>query len=156
MSADTFDPKASLTRATFVTVLFRFAEQPETGKNPFTDVAAGIWYEKAVAWASSIGVVNGVGNGLFAPNKDITREQMATMIYRFLKISGYDVSAGENVDLSAFTDAGKISDYALEGMRWAVGCGLFRGRTETELAPDGIANRAEIATVFRRLEALLK
>ncbi len=69
---------------------------------------------------------------------------------------GYGGSAGDDVDLSVFTDAGSISDYAVDAMRWAVGCGLFRGRTETELAPGGIATRAEIATVFRRLEGLLK
>ena len=77
---------------------------------------------------------------------------MATMLYRYMKYRGYDVSAGEGVDLSVFADADRISSYALEAMRWAVGCGLFRGRTETELAPGGIATRAEIATVFRRLE----
>ena len=119
-------------------------------------VAKGIWYEEPVAWASGAGVVKGVGESKFAPNQSITREQMATMLYRYMQYLGLDVSAGEGVDLSVFADADKISAYAVDAMRWAVGCGLFKGRTETELAPGGVATRAEIATVFRRLEGLLK
>ena len=151
-----FDPQASLTRGTFVTVLYRFALWPETHGNTFRDVPAGIWYEEPVAWASECGIVNGIGDGLFGPNNPISREQMATMVYRYMKYCGYDVSAGDNVDLSVFADADTISDYARDAMRWAVGSGLFKGRTATELAPGGFATRAEIATVFRRLENLLK
>ena len=152
VDADLFDPKASLTRATFVTVLYRFELQPEAGTNPFGDVARGSWYEEPVAWASGAGIVKGVGDNTFAPNQPITREQMATMLYRYMQYRGLDVSAWNQTDLSGFEDADKISAYAAEAMRWAVGCGLFRGRTDTELAPGGIATRAEIATVFRRLE----
>ena len=151
-----FDPQASLTRGTFVTVLYRFALWPETHGNTFRDVPAGIWYEEPVAWASECGIVNGIGDGLFGPNNSITREQMATMVYRFMKYCGYDLSAEAGVDLSGFADADRISDYAKDAMRWAVGSGLFKGRTATELAPGGFATRAEIATVFRRLEGLLK
>ena len=153
---DAFDPRMPLTRATFVTVLYRFDLMPESVGESFTDVPEGTWYTEPVAWASEAKIVNGVGNDEFAPNQSITREQMATMLYRYMNYCGYDVSAKDDADLSAFEDAGSISAYAEEAMRWAVGCGLFRGRSDTELAPRGTATRAEVATVFRRLETLVK
>ena len=89
-----------MTRAMLVTVLWRYAGRPEAGKNPFTDVPAGQWYTEAVTWAAENGVVSGVGNGRFAPNGNITREQMASILFRYAKLTGLDTSKrGESCGL---------------------------------------------------------
>ena len=145
----TFAPGASMTRAMLVTVLYRLEGQPAVyGGSAFADVAAGQWYTDAVIWATRNGIVNGLGNGKFGTNDNVTREQMAAILYRYAQNCGYDTTARAN--LNGYTDAAKISAYAQEAMSWANAMGLINGRTATALAPTGTATRAEVAAIFHR------
>ena len=144
-----FSPDADMTRAMFVTVLYRQEGKPTvTADNPFTDVEDGEWYTNAVIWASENDIVDGYGNGLFGTNDKVTREQMAKMLYSYAEYKSYDVTAA--ADLAAFTDAEDISDWAETAMTWANAMGYITGRTETTLVPLGNATRAEVATIFMR------
>jgi len=151
-----FSPETNVTRAMLVTMLYRYAGEPEvTAANPFTDVAGGQWYTKAIIWASENGIVGGYGGGLFGPDDSITREQFAALLYRFAQQKGIAVSA--TTDLSAFSDADKVSDWAQTAVEWAVAKGLIQGRGENTFAPDGTATRAEAATLLMRfIEQILK
>ena len=115
-----FEPDGQLTRAQLVTVLYRAAGEPDTGKqvNPFTDVADDAWYTKAVIWAANNGIVNGVAKNTFAPDDSITREQIAVILYRYAHEENT-----EDGKLTSFPDAKDISGYALEAMNWAVARG---------------------------------
>jgi hypothetical protein len=146
---DTFDPALELTRAMLVTILYRY-ENPKTAgaASKFADVPAGQWYSDAIAWANVNGIVTGYSATEFGPNDNITREQLATILYRYAQKKGVDVSKA--ADLSAFSDANEISNYALAAIKWANAAGLVNGRTATELAPRGTATRAEAATVLSR------
>lgn len=149
LDTNVFGPNETTTRAMLVTMLYRAAGEPAVrGTNTFRDVAANTWYTDAIIWANANGIVTGVDDGLFSPNGAITREQLATILYRFAKYVGDDVSASAN--LTGFVDAGSISDYAQTAMSWAVATGLFEGRDNGKLEPTGTATRAEIATVFMR------
>ena len=149
LDENTFSPNTSMTRAMLVTVLYRLAEQPAvTGGSAFADVEAGQWYTDAVIWATRNGIVNGLGNGKFGTNDNVTREQMAAILYRYAQNCGYDTTARAN--LNGYTDAAKISAYAQEAMSWANAMGLLNGRTATTLAPNGTATRAEVAAIFHR------
>ena len=144
-----FAPNSETTRAQLVTILYRLAGQPAvSGDLPFTDVEAGTWYTDAVAWAAANGIVNGVSETEFAPGKDITREQLATILFRYAEAKGYDVSA--RADLSAYTDADQIQSYAAESVAWAVAEGLIQGFEDNTLRPAGNATRAQIATILMR------
>jgi hypothetical protein len=148
-SATTFAPELEMTRAMLATVLYRLEGEPAvTSANPYTDVKSGEWYTDAIIWASENGIVNGYGDGIFGTDDNITREQIVTILYRYAKFKGYDVSA--TTDLAKYDDAGKVSDYALDAVKWANKIGLLNGRTDTELAPQGNATRAEVATLLMR------
>ena len=149
-SNTTFSPNDSMTRAMLATVLYRMADEPAgVGENaPFTDVVMDSWYTDAVAWANENGIVSGYGNGLFGGNDSITREQLVVMLYRYAKFMKHDTAAAG--DLSAFTDAGDASDWAVEALRWAYAEGLITGRTATTIVPQGTATRAEVATLLMR------
>lgn len=146
-----FEPDGQLTRAQLVTVLYRAAGEPDTGKqvNPFTDVADDTWYTRAVIWAANNGIVNGVGKNVFAPDASITREQIATMLYRYA-----GAEAAKEDKLSAFPDAAKTSDWAKEALNWAVAGGLINGVADANgtanLEPQATATRAQIATILMR------
>lgn len=146
-----FEPDGQLTRAQLVTVLYRAAGEPDTGKqvNPFTDVADDAWYTKAVIWAANNGIVNGVAKNTFAPDDSITREQIATMLYRY---AGAEAATEDK--LSAFPDAAKTSDWAKEALNWAVASGLINGVADANgtasLEPQSTATRAQIATILMR------
>lgn len=146
-----FEPDGQLTRAQLVTVLYRAAGEPDTGKqvNPFTDVADDAWYTKAVIWAANNGIVNGVAKNTFAPDDSITREQIATMLYRYA-----GAEAAKEDKLSAFPDAAKVSDWAKEALNWAVASGLINGVADANgtasLEPQATATRAQIATILMR------
>ena len=143
-----FAPNSETTRAQLVTILYRLAGEPEPGGDSgFSDVAAGIWYTDAVAWAAENGIVNGVSDTEFAPGDDITREQLVTVLYRYAESKGYDVSA--SADLSGYPDAGQVQDYAQPAMAWAVAEGIVEGVDGT-LNPTGDATRAQIATILMR------
>ena len=144
-----FAPNSETTRAQLVTILYRLEGEPEvSGTSGFTDVEAGTWYTDAVAWAAANGIVNGVSETEFAPGKDITREQLATILFRYAEAKGYDVSA--RADLSAYTDADQIQSYAAESVAWAVAEGLIQGFEDNTLRPAGNATRAQIATILMR------
>ena len=145
-----FAPNATTSRAMIVTILYRLENEPAvSGKSPFTDVAAGQWYTNAVAWAAANGIVTGTTDTTFAPNGNITREQMAAILYRYASYKGLDVS--RQADLSGYADANAISAYAKQAMAWANGQGLITGVTATTLRPDGNAVRAQAATILMRL-----
>ena len=147
-----FAPNSETTRAQLVTILYRLAGQPEPGGDSgFSDVAAGTWYTDAVAWAAENGIVNGVSETEFAPGEDITREQLAAILYRYAACQGYDVS--QRADLSGFGDASSISGYAQEALSWAHAQGLVLGFEDGSLRPQGNANRAQIAAVLMRFLA---
>ena len=146
---DAFDVDGNLTRAQLVTILYRIAGEPEsTATNPFADVADGQWYTNAVIWAAENGIVKGVNTTTFAPNDQITREQIATILFRYAK--------AEKVEgkLAGFPDAEKVSDYAADAMAWAVEQGLINGISESDgktyLAPQETATRAQIAAILMR------
>ncbi len=144
-----FAPNSETTRAQLVTILHRLEGEPEvSGTSGFTDVEAGTWYTDAVAWAAANGIVNGVSETEFAPGKDITREQLATILFRYAEAKGYDVSA--RADLSAYPDADQIQSYATESVAWAVAEGLIQGFEDNTLRPAGNATRAQIATILMR------
>ena len=144
-----FAPNSETTRAQLVTILYRLEGEPEvSGTSGFTDVEAGTWYTDAVAWAAANGIVNGVSETEFAPGKDITREQLATILFRYAESKGYDVSA--RADLSAYPDADQIQSYAAESVAWAVAEGLIQGFEDNTLRPAGNATRAQIATILMR------
>lgn len=146
-----FEPDGQLTRAQLVTVLYRAAGEPDTGKqvNPFTDVPDDTWYTKAVIWAANNGIVNGVAKNTFAPDDSITREQIAAMLYRYA-----GAEAAKEDKLSAFPDAAKVSDWAKEALNWAVASGLINGVADANgtanLEPQATATRAQIATILMR------
>lgn len=145
----TFSPNGTTTRAMIVTVLYRMAGEPAvSGGGKFTDVDPNAWYGPAVAWAAANDIVTGVSATSFAPNNPITREQMATILYRYADNQHYDTSAWAS--LSVYTDAGQISSYADDAMRWACGAGLLTGTSATTLSPKGTANRAQIAVILSR------
>lgn len=148
VSDNYFQPDGSMTRAMLVTVLWRLEGSPAAGSSDFADVANGSWYDKAVAWANEEGIVTGISDASFAPNAAITREQMATMLYRYAKYLGLNTAA--KADLSDYADADKISAYAVDAMAWAVRAGLINGVTADTLAPAGTATRAQVATILVR------
>ena len=144
-----FAPNATTNRAMVVTILYRLAGEPDvSGDLGFTDVAAGLWYTDAVTWAAQKGIVNGISETEFAPSGDLTREQLATVLYRYAESMGYDVSA--SVGLSGFPDAGDIQSYATQALSWAVAEGLLQGFEDDTLRPQGNATRAQIATILMR------
>ena len=144
-----FEPESKMSRAMLVTVLYRMANPEEKANNHnFADVPAGQWYTDAVAWAAENNIVSGVSENKFAPNEDITREQMALIIYRFAKMQGYDVE--DSADLSQFADTDDISDWALDAIRWANKTELVNGTSETTLSPKATATRAQVAAILMR------
>lgn len=150
-----FAPHSACTRAQLVTILYRLEGSPAASANPFNDVARGSYYEKAVAWAAEHGIVNGYGDGLFGPNDRITREQLASILYRYAQYKKLDVSVGEDTNILSYHDATSISDYAFPSMQWACGAGLLNG-ANADLLPKNTATRAQTATILYRLASLLK
>lgn len=148
-TGDGFSPNSNLTRAQMATVLYRMAGEPEgTIENPFSDVADGQWYTDAVVWAAETGITVGTSENTFNPNDNVTREQMATFLYRFAEYESLDPIEVTG-DLSAFPDADEVSEFATEAMTWAVGQKIIAG-VDGNLAPDGTATRAQVATVLMR------
>ncbi len=149
-----FGPAQTLVRAQFAAVLHKMNGQPETAYNPlFSDVAAGQWFTECVLWAADKKIVTGYsGTQMFGPNDNVTREQMATMMYRYAKdYKKYDVTA--NGDYNSFPDAANVQPFAKDAMKWAVSNGIITGKTIDEklmLDPQGSANRAECATIIQR------
>ena len=150
LSATTFGPGATLNRAQLVTMLYRHAGSPEVeGENLLTDVPEGQFYTNAVIWASINGIVNGYEDGSFRPGKEITRQEIVTMLHRYVVSLGKD--NGERSDLAAFTDLDQLMGYAADAMQWAVANGIINGISETQLGPQQSANRAQTVTIFYRI-----
>ena len=149
VSENEFAPSGKLTRAMLVQMLYNMESRPACdAENAFMDVPVGQWYTDAVIWANDEKIVSGMGEGLFAPNMEITREQMVAMLYNYAKYKGYDVSA--SADLSKFADNASVSTWAQPSMQWAVAEGYISGMGDSQLAPQGTATRAEIASVIMR------
>ena len=149
----TFGPDVEATRGQIVTILYRMAGQPAvSGTARFSDVAANAYYNKAITWASGAGIMSGTGNSLFQPDSAITREQMATVFYRFAGNQKYDVS--KSAKLSVFDDEWQISEYARTPLSWAVGSGLMNGTDAKNISPHTLANRAALAAALMRFCSL--
>ena len=151
-SATTFAPDVTTSRAMIATILWRMAGSPVVNyAMNYTDVAQGQWCSEAIRWATSEGVVTGYGNGLFGTNDPITREQLATMLWRYAQTEGYDVSIGEDTNILSYTDVASLSEYAIPAMQWAVGAGIINGTGDgSTLTPQGQATRAQAAVMLQR------
>ena len=147
MSENTFEPETPMTRAMLVTVLWRYEGCPGEGENIFTDVPEEEWFAAPVAWAAHNEIVNGIGDDLFAPQADVTREQMAAIFHRYANWK--KIKTDQQDDLSAFPDREQVSDYAVEPMRWAVAEGLIKG-SDGKLMPQDSATRAQVAAILMR------
>ena len=149
LTATAFGPNLSTTRGMIVTILWRMENEPAAKHGcPFADVRRGSYYEQAIAWASENGIVTGFDAATFAPDRAITREQLAAILFRFAAYRGMDaVTLREN--LSSFQDQAAISAYAVSALNWAVGEGLMQG-TGDKLEPTGNATRAQVAAMLRR------
>jgi len=143
-----FAPQSNLTRGMLVTILYRLSDEPECEEPEFSDVKEDAWYSKGIAWAAENGIVNGVGGGMFAPDTNITREQIAVIMYNFSKFSEIDVTG--KAEILGYSDNSQISEWANDAMEWAVGYGLISGKGDNILDPKGNATRAEIATILSR------
>ena len=144
-----FSPDATTTRGMIVTILYRLEGEPSpTGTCPFQDVASGKYYEKAITWAAENGIVSGFSADTFGPDQNITREQMAAILYRYATYKKYDVSTAG--DLSKFPDADKVSSYAVDAVKWANAAGLINGSNDGKLYPAGNATRAQVAAILTR------
>lgn len=147
-SASTFSPKVALTRVMAVQILYSLSGKPPVSYSAvYKDVSADAWYSDAVIWAYENGIMSGYTNGKFGVNDVITREQIATVLYSYSNKYGVDTSSLQN--LSKYTDASKVSSYAVTPMQWAVANGIISGRTATTLVPQGSATRAECAAMLR-------
>lgn len=148
-SGTVFSPDANMTRGMVVTVLYRIAGSPAiSGGNPFTDVAADSWYATPIIWASETGITSGVSATSFAPDSDVTREQLVSFIYRYCN---YYHGTGRIIgELDEFADASSISDWAKIAMHWAVELGIITGVTDSTLVPQGNATRAQCAAILNR------
>lgn len=149
VSANEFAPNANLTRGMLVTILWRLDNEPVAGADAsFADITLGDWFCYAVNWAAEEGIVSGVSESEFAPNNNITREQIAAIMFRYATYIGMDTSA--RADLSAYLDNGTINGWASEAMQWAVAEGFINGVTDNTLEPNGTATRAQVATILMR------
>lgn len=149
VSDTTFAPNANTTRGMIVTVLYRMENQPNvTIDNSFKDVKSTDYYGNAIYWAKQNNIVSGYNSTTFAPNDNITREQMAAILYRYAAYKGYSVD--KTSDLSNFNDTSNISNYALTPIKWAVSSGLISGMGDGTISPLGNASRAQIATILMR------
>ena len=147
----TFSPKATTTRGMIVTILYRLSGEPAvSGVCPFGDVAAGKYYEKAITWAEENKIVSGYADGTFAPNKAITRQEMAKVLY------GYDKTIGKAKNEAAteltYTDLTSIADWALEGVHYCTAAKYLSG-SNNAFNPNGTATRAMVAQVFMNMAA---
>lgn len=150
-SKTTFEPNSMLSRAMLVTILWRADNSPYVNyAMKFNDVGESEYYTEAVRWAASEKIVEGVTETEFAPNDNITREQIAVIMHRYAKYKNYDVSVGENTNILSYDDFADISEYAIEAMQYAAGTGLIKGRSASTLNPKDNATRAETAAILER------
>ena len=151
MTVYEFGPTLPTTRGMFATVLYRIAGEPDVSGLTcgFTDVAKGRYYYNAITWAEEYGYVKGMGDGIFAPNAELTRAQMVTMLYRYEKATNPNLSY-EPADLSVFTDADQVPKFAREAMQWAVAVGIIEGVGDGTINPNGNCLRNQMAAIIYR------
>ena len=150
VSATKFDPLSVLTRSMIVTVLYRMEGEPEVPEQGvFTDVPADEWYSDGVSWAASKEIVNGYGNGKYGPTDNVTREQLAAILFRYANWKGYDTSIGEDTNILSYDDAFDISGWAVSAMQWACGTGVLDSGNTAAIRPTEPAARSEIARAIR-------
>ena len=153
-AADQFSSNTSMNRAMVATVLHRVSGGGAAGQGlSFQDVPAGQWYSDGVAWASANGIVNGMGDGLYAPEAAVTREQLVTMLYRYQKDFLGRTAEAETAALDRFPDGSQVSPWAREAVSWAVKAGIVTGRDTGHLDPGGTATRAEVSAILQRFTA---
>ena len=148
ISSTQFGPNGTTTRGMIVTILHRLEGKPATSGSTFTDVANGNYYTDAVAWAAANNIVGGYGDGTFGPMDNITREQLAAIMYRYASYKGYDVTG--RADLTSYSDDAQVSNYALDAMQWANFTNLITGDNLNALNPSGDATRAQVAAIMMR------
>ena len=147
-SDTTFSPNAAMTRAMLVTVLYRLEGEPAvSGRSGFSDVTFNSYYEDAVTWAAGNGIVNGTSTTMFSPNANVTREQMAAILYRYAQYKKYNTAASSS--LNGFTDQASVSGYATASLEWAVAEKMVNG-SAGKLMPTGNATRAQVAAILHR------
>ncbi len=152
VSESSFDPDSNLTRSMITQILYNLEDRPsvsDSASDIYTDVASASWYADAVGWATSCGIVNGYGNGVFGPEDPVTREQMAAILYNYAVFKGYDTTFGTD-PLAGFLDSSDVSGWAADAMNWSVSSGLISGKGGGILDPSGTATRAEVAAIFAR------
>ena len=147
-SNNQFKPQDPITRGQLVLILYRLEGQPAVSGTGFRDVASGSAYDNAVKWAAAANITNGGSDGLFKPNEPITRQQLATFLYRYNVNKGYNTA--NKADLSKFADAAAVSSYAKDAIAWANGAGLVNGTSDGKLNPGGGATRGQAAAILHR------
>lgn len=150
-----FDMEAPTTRGMLATILFRMSNGGAGYEQTFDDVDEDAYYTDAVAWAAKTGVVTGVSADSFAPDDEITREQLVTMLYRYARLLNLDTTVSDDA-LSAFADADQVSSWARDAMAWCVENGIIFGVGGNNLEPSGVATRAQVAVIFDRFMSLMK
>lgn len=145
VTSTTFEPNSTITRGMVVTMLWRMAGEPYVSGGSFSDVASGRYYSTAVAWAAKNGIVDGYSSTVFGVNDPVTREQFATILYRYAKYMGYSTVGSS---LTGYYDANSVSSWARDAMGWAVRNGIITGSGNSRLNPTGTASRAEVAQMF--------
>lgn len=147
VNGNQFAPNVPLTREMLAVVLYNMEKQPESaGTNPFADVNADMWYTDAIVWANANGMIAGYNDKTFGLGDAVTREQLATILFRYAQMKGFDVT--EKADLTGYADNAAVNDYAVEAMRWANAKGIVNGMTETSLNPQATATRAQVAAML--------
>ncbi len=149
VSETEFAPDLNITRGMFVTILYRLEGEPTSPKLNFQDVSSGEYYSGAIAWAKANEIINGISDTEFAPDSNITREQLAAILHRYAKFKGCDVSVGEDTNILSYDDVFDISEYAIPSMQWTCGAGLMKGKTESTLNPHDNTTRAEAAAILQ-------
>ena len=151
VSEDIFQSATTTTRGMIATILYRMEGEPAVkNASSFRDVADGMYYSNAVAWAAANGIVNGYADGTFQPDQTISREQMAAILYRYAQYKGCDVSVGEDTNILSYTDVAQVASYAVPAFQWAVGAGIINGTAATTLSPKGSATRGQVAAILHR------
>lgn len=156
-STTAFAPLKTVARSEVAQALYNRESKPavDVSKNRFTDVPQSQWYAEAVIWATENGVVNGTGNNTFAPSKNVTRQDVCTMVYRYYKeYLHQDAPLASEVEMAKFSDWDRVSGYAREAVRWAIRSGFMNGTSKTALSPTGTASRAELAQFLMNLDKI--
>ena len=148
-----FRPDVAVSRAQISAMLWNMEGNPVVNYAlDYKDVPADAWYTEAVRWMVAKDIAGGYGNGIYAPDDTLTREQLAVILHKYAQYKGYDVSVGENTNILSYDDAFDISDWAYPAMQWICGAGIVGGMPDADgdiiLAPTGHATRAQVATML--------